>query len=301
MKIAVLMSTYNGEAYIRQQLDSILSQQTDAQLCLIVRDDGSSDNTTAILQSYADMGKLQWYTGQNLRPAHSFLDLLSKHPDYDFYAFADQDDYWYPEKLSCGLSCIKDQIGPAMYFANARLVDGDLAPLGRNVYNRIPHHDFYSLVCNGGILGCTIVFNNVLAQLIQNAPTPKTMIMHDAYLSIVCAMFDGTIFYDRTAHMDYRQHGHNVVGSNWKKTSALKDRLKSIITPSRISVADQAQSLLDCYPELANAEKLDFLKKVAQYRTSLLTACSLACSGKPKYNGKSMAVTQRLATVFRNK
>lgn len=301
MKIAVLMSTYNGEAYIREQIASILAQEVDIPLSLIVRDDGSTDSTKEILQAYAEEGKLTWYSGENLKPAHSFLDLLNHCPGYDFYAFCDQDDVWHSDKLACALARLNGQDGPAMYFANARLVDGNLDYLGRNVYNRAPHRDFYSLVCSGGILGCTIVFNQPLAALLQNAPTPKCLTMHDAYLSIVCAMFDGKIFFDEQPHMDYRQHGKNVIGSGWSKRTAIRDRLKKITTKAPVSIAQQAQALLDCYPHIPDSSKVAFLKKVAAYPTSFFRALSLACSRQPKYNGKNMAVTMRLAILFRNK
>ena len=94
MKVAVLMSSYNGEKYIRPQIDSILAQEGNFELSLFVRDDGSTDKTQAILQEYAQKRKLTWYTGNNLGPARSFMDLLKKCKGFNYYAFADQDDYW---------------------------------------------------------------------------------------------------------------------------------------------------------------------------------------------------------------
>ena len=301
MKIAVLMSTYNGEQYIRQQLESILAQQGNFTLELCVRDDGSQDTTTKILQEYQNAGKLQWYAGNNLRSAHSFWDLLLHCPGYDYYAFADQDDVWDPDKLEKSVTPLIQAEGPAMYFANARLVDKDLAYLGRDVYRQKPHTDFYSLVCNGGILGCTICFNAALAQRLQQAPVPEKLIMHDVFSAIVCAMFDGTFFYDHQAHMDYRQHGNNVVGSNWTKWAALKDRIKAITTPRKVSIAQQAQSLLACFPEeLPDSGKKAFLHQVAHYRESARNTLALAMSQKPRFNGKNKEITARLAILLRN-
>ena len=71
MRVAVLMSTYNGEKYIREQIDSILEQSGNFDLDLWVRDDGSKDSTQQILQEYAQQRKLHWYTGENLGAAHS--------------------------------------------------------------------------------------------------------------------------------------------------------------------------------------------------------------------------------------
>ena len=97
-KIIVLMSTYNGEKYLQVQLDSILSQE-NVDLELLVRDDGSTDSTKTILERYQSEGKLTWYSGKNKKPAYSFFDLLGKCKDADYYAFADQDDFWHEDKL----------------------------------------------------------------------------------------------------------------------------------------------------------------------------------------------------------
>lgn len=301
MKIAVLMSTYNGGRYIRKQIESILAQQGDFTLELRVRDDGSSDETQQILQEYQEVGKLQWYAGENLKPAHSFLDLLRQNPGYAFYAFADQDDVWDADKIEKTIQPLINAEGPALYFANARLVDGSLTFLGRNVYRSKPKTDFYSLVCNGGILGCTIGLNAALAKLIQQAPVPEQMIMHDAFVATVCAMFDGALFYDNEAHMDYRQHGNNVVGSKWTKWDAVKDRIKAITTKRKVSIADQAKSLLACFPQLPDSEKEAFLYQVAHYRDSVWNAVKLSLSRKPRFNGKNMEITARFAIMFRNR
>lgn len=301
MKLAVLLSSYNGEKFIKEQIDSILAQRGDFSLDLWVRDDGSSDSTTQILEEYAQAGKLRWYTGNNLKPAKSFMDLLLHCPGYDYYAFADQDDYWYPEKLQIGLDLLKDITGPAISFANARLVDGSLQPLGRNVYKNPPQKDFYSLVCGSNIIGCTMVLNSTLARMAQEKPMPEELFMHDYYLLNLCTLYDGTVVYDPMPHMDYRQHGGNVIGAKWTKMDALKDRFRRITTPAKVSIAVQSQSLDVLYPDAPNKEKQTFLKKVAGYRRSFFTALSLACSRKPHFNGKNMAITIRLSFLLRNR
>ena len=299
MRLAVLMSSYNGEKFIARQLDSILAQEGDFTLDIIVRDDGSADTTRDILQAYADAGKLRWYTGENLKPAKSFLDLLYQNPGYDFYAFADQDDYWYPEKLQTALSAIVQEEKPAVAFCNARLTDGSLNPLGRNVYKRPPQKDFYSLLVGSNIIGCTMVFNESLARLVQEKPLPGEIFMHDSYLLQLCALEGGSIFYDEAPHMDYCQHGGNVVGAKWTKWDALKDRIRRITKPAKVSIATQAQSLRALYP--GQGDKAAFLNQVADYRNSFGAALKLSCSRKPKFNGKNMELTYRLAILLRNR
>ena len=96
-KVIVLMSTYNGEKYIKQQVDSILNQE-NVSVELVVRDDGSNDNTISILKEYEKAGKLIWYTGDNKGAAYSFFDLMeyakNRYDDYCYFALSDQDDIW---------------------------------------------------------------------------------------------------------------------------------------------------------------------------------------------------------------
>ncbi len=301
MKAVVLLSSYNGERYIKTQIESILAQQCTIPVDLWVRDDGSTDTTTQILQRYADEGRLKWYTGENLRSAKSFLDLIRHCPGYDYYAFADQDDFWLPEKFDRGIKKLEGVEGPGLYFSNARLVDGELADMGRDVYKKNPYSDYYTLVCQGGLLGCTMVFNNALAQLIQSAPVPNVLMMHDFYAAVVCALFDGTICYDSKATMLYRQHGNNVVGVSRNKIQAFRNRLCAITHKEKVTVAEQAASMLACYPQIPDRQKKQWLERVARYRDSFPRALTLALTGKTRYSNKNKAITLRLALLLRNR
>ena len=104
-KVLVLMSTYNGEQYLQQQIDSIITQK-NVDVELLVRDDGSTDKTIDILKDYQQKGLLSYYAGENLKPQLSFLHLLRHAPECKYYAFADQDDVWLEDKLSSGIEAI---------------------------------------------------------------------------------------------------------------------------------------------------------------------------------------------------
>ena len=107
------MSTYNGKDYLREQIDSILSQdceeKADVKLKLLIRDDGSKDGTQEILRKYAAKypDQVNWYQGENIGVIKSFFDLIEKSDEKaDYYAFSDQDDYWHKEKLRAGIEKI---------------------------------------------------------------------------------------------------------------------------------------------------------------------------------------------------
>ena len=299
MKVAVLMSTYNGEKYLREQIESILNQQGDFSLELWVRDDGSGDTTVQILQTYEKEGKLKWYSGDNLKPAHSFWDLLLHCPGYTYYAFADQDDVWESDKLQRGISALEDISGPAFFFGNAQLVDHQLQPLGRNVYKKCPALDLPTLSCAGDVLGCTMILNAALAQLIQSRSVPKKMVMHDFYAALVCLVAGGSVVYDDVPLLQYRQHGNNVVGVSQSKWAALKARFSAILKARPVTVSQQAECLLEQYTDIAKSEHIIWLQKLANIR--LLGRIRVACSGKTRYVSVNKSITLRLALLLGNR
>ena len=299
MKVAVLMSTYNGEKYIREQIASILEQQGDFSLDIWVRDDGSADATRQILEEYAADGKLQWYTGENLKPARSFWDLLLHCRGYDYYAFADQDDVWLPGKLQSAVASLAAESGPAAACANACLVGSDLESLGRNVYLMPPPTDLETMSIAGGILGCTMVINKALAELLQSRPMPRVMVMHDFYIALVCKLAGGKLCFDMTPQILYRQHGNNVVGASKNKIAALKDRVRTVTRRARVSVCDQAKILLEQYPYLGTNEQRRWVRKLAN--PTLGNRLFIACSRKTHYPNKNKAITLRLAVFLGNR
>lgn len=295
------MSSYNGEKYIEAQIDSILTQRCQIPFDLWVRDDGSTDATHAILQRYADAGKLQWYTGGNLGPAHSFLDMVKHCQGYDYYAFADQDDFWKEDKIAAAIRELSEQSGAAVYFANAELVSADLESLGRNVYIRSPKLDFPTLVCAGGILGCTMVFNKQLAQYIQGAELPGNIVMHDFYVSLLCLAVGGNIVFDPNAYMKYRQHGNNVVGVSSGLAATIRSRLNDILIKAKESISEQADQVLRLYRSQLSDDKVAWLETVRDYNKSFANRVRLACSRKTRYVNFNMGLKLRLSILFGNR
>lgn len=213
--VAVLMSTYNGSCYLREQLDSILRQK-NVEVKLFIRDDGSSDDTERILDEYArKYSNISYYVGENKRSCKSFLELLYKDYSTDYFAFADQDDVWDDDKLFSGISQIESiertEKTPVMYYSNLRIVDENLN------FHRLSHkrpliykYDFQPLIENLAT-GCTIIFNKEAHALARKYKIPS-FTMHDSLMFVLCAVF-GKIVYDFTPHIQYRQHSGNVIGA----------------------------------------------------------------------------------------
>lgn len=224
-KITVLLSTYNGERYLREQLDSILNQQNIA-VSLLVRDDGSHDATLKILREYASRySNIKIYAEDNIGFARSFSKLIAYAMDSvesDYFAFCDQDDVWLPEKLFAGTQHLTafPENRPALYCSNLTLVTQNLEPIGiMPVFTRENPTRAEVILEHIGT-GCTMVFNQAalrkyqqsLNEIMQN----PDFRLHDRWMFLICFWF-GKIFIDSKSYILYRQHGNNAIGANSKQ------------------------------------------------------------------------------------
>ena len=297
MKIVVLMSTYNGEKYIRQQIESILNQNTEAEVTIVARDDGSSDETLRILDEY----HIKYYTGDNLGPARSFFELIRATKGYDYYAFADQDDYWHEDKLQKSVEAISAEVCPAIVYSNPELVDEDLKGLGRQVYKKAPSTNYETVVAAGNMIGCTMLFNEALAEKVRKRQLPEKIRMHDFYLAAVCASIGGKVIFDNHSYMDYRQHSNNTEGVSVSKKNAVKRSINEIKTKAKISIAEQAAEILEKYDEDIAQDREAWLLKVSGYRDSLGSRISMAISTRIHYASFSRSITIRCALLLGNR
>lgn len=221
-KIQILLSTYNGEQYLREQLDSLL-YQSYPEISILIRDDGSVDNTISILEEYSYKdSRIKWYKGNNIGVWKSFFDLMENaDTKADYYAFCDQDDYWLKEKIEKGIQYLKrysqNNIEPILYCSNTINTDKVLKKMPNNQFYYNFRPAFGNAIIQNIARGCTCIFNRVALNLaiIQK---PQYMIMHDWWLYLVCSCF-GKVCFDNNAYILYRQHESNVIGT---KDSVIK-------------------------------------------------------------------------------
>lgn len=241
--VLVLMSTYNGEKYLRQQIDSIVGQQK-VSVKLLVRDDGSSDSTLAILKEYKAKGLLDFYKGGNLGPARSFMHLLQNAPASDYYAFSDQDDVWLPEKLSVAINSLRGhEDKPALYFCQTQLVDENLNKKESVIIH--PYLTFGEAIVYKFIGGCTMVVNHRL-RFIIGKQQPSYMRMHDTWVYFIAQSMNAYIHFDETPHILYRQHSNNVLGQGQGWIHEWILRIKRFVSLKNDRFK-QAYELMLCY------------------------------------------------------
>ena len=236
----VLLSTWNGERYLPAQIASLLAQRLPGDLRILIRDDGSSDDTVGLVRRLDDP-RIRLVEGKNLGPRGSFLALLqmAQQEEADFVALCDQDDVWDPEKIAQAISMLGSD-KPGLYSSTLNLVDDNLASIG--MYTHPGNRSFVStLLCNY-VTGCTCVMNR---RFIEQLPFPEDadrIIMHDWWLASV-ATLGGQVVYDRRSFIGYRQHAANHVGI---KTGIGKvvAKLRSASGRPPTSRFDQARELL---------------------------------------------------------
>lgn len=278
MKICVLMSTYNGEKFLAEQIDSILNQDIgkDAELELLVRDDGSADGTIAILESYQSRGALQWYTGSNLKTAKSFWNLLQRAGEADYYAFSDQDDVWFPGKLRRAVEILAKntvQNVPFLYCGCYIETDSALNPLkSKGKKDKKPHifADYtHALIYSVGI-GCTFVFNDIARQRLLHYDTDKFFIdMHDR-LAHKIILINGKMVIDNCPLMYYRQHGSNVIGAPASGIKSLRMRARSFLSGKSDGVrSHSAKDLLNVFGDQMDKDVYEITDIVANYKKTL--------------------------------
>lgn len=209
-KVIILLSSYNGADHIREQIESILSQ-TYKDISLYVRDDGSTDGTVDILNEYEKEGKLILYKGKNVGFIKSFLWLVRHAKKADYYAYADQDDVWLPEKISMAVKRLDEESPdkPLLYFSNYNLCDDDLNFIKTcDEEGLIKKPSFANALVDCMPLGFNAVFNYKAKELIAK-DTPKYSCGHDWWTYILCQGL-GKVIYDNRPTVNYRRTGHNV-------------------------------------------------------------------------------------------
>lgn len=274
-KVQVLMSTYNGQHFIAEQLDSILHQKSVFVECLI-RDDGSLDQTPEIISQYMDLHSnitLIKSIG-NLGFANSFYELVEKSGDYDYFAFSDQDDVWLPEKLKVAVEQINGSGDiPEMYFCNCELVDEKLNHLNFMFDGLHLSDTKFERLLENRAAGCTIVFNRKSRDMFLKSDRYKIQ-FHDFWMYVICSYF-GKVVYDPEPHILYRQHLWNQVGSQPTLKKLWKQRKKQISDKNAHMREYMAQELLRNFNELLSAGEKKKIRVIAQYRNSSMKRMKL--------------------------
>lgn len=297
--ITVVMSAYNGSRYIVQQLDSIFAQKGVDVTCF-VRDDGSKDDTLQVLEKYQKglpKGKMIFVRGENVGWERSFLLALRDAPQSEYYAFADQDDIWFVDKLQSGIKVMEsvcDVDKPLMYHCNKLSVNEELKPFSHQVRRTPQPLNRQNAMIQEYAQGCSIIMNEKARKLVLHY-VPHAKLAHDFWCGLVCYLF-GKVIYDNAPRFYHISHGNNASGEG-HTLGSWYGRLKSFSKKGNIYYSPY-DDLIEGYNNLLSTEDKRFIEKVKNYRHSVISKLFLLFSPKFVRDSIMGTLSLKLAILF---
>ena len=303
--VTVIMSTYNGQKNIIEQLESLLNQR-DVKINLLIRDDGSNDDTVSIINSYVDkFNKLVVICENNIGATLSFhraAELaLKKCEETDYYAFCDQDDIWLDDKLITGIKAISNDSykKPNLYFSNLMMMNNNKELIGMLIDDNLVSVSKSNALAAIYTYGCTCIFNRVALEKFCELNKELRYIYHDNWMYAVC-IFLGSGHYDNDAHIRYRQTGENVSGEKKQGIKLWIHRFQLLFKfkEEKRIYESISKGLLECFVNEMDADDVCFLNLICNYRNNLYAKIKLLFSNKMKTKSlqKNICIFGRILT-----
>lgn len=268
--VSVLLSTYNGEKYLREQLDSLINQK-NVQLNIFVRDDGSKDGTCDILEEYQQKGVLTYTKGENVGFKQSFSWLIHNAPKADYYACCDQDDVWLENKVYNGVEALEKEGTPEiplLYFTSLNVVNEKLELITKDSHNHFDQNSktsFMEHIIMPMINGCTTVFNEKLREMYCQIDT-RHIHGHDYTLGTI-AFGCGKVIFSNDSQILYRQHANNCYGYYKGKLRNMIRSVKSFFKYETKGIKYREALIADYYfYDKLSEENQKFIQLMRNYR-----------------------------------
>lgn len=298
-KVQIMISTYNGAAYVREQLKSILRLSNADDISVLIRDDGSTDDTPSILAEYAEEYGFRVIYGENVGVNRSFQALFEAADDgCEFFAYCDQDDAWLPDKVARAVGVLEkaDPAIPAMYASRAYLTDAEGTVIGATPKpRRAP--SFYNAIVQNVCIGHTQVYNKEMLALLRRSYSPAIVVIdHWAYL---LASAYGNVFFDNEPTSLYRQHGKNVIGYSRSALDTMKGRWKRARTGMGKRMAAQNKAFYAMHgATIPNADHAKELSRFLSHNTSFFRRLGYALHCRARRQTFTENVCFRLLYLF---
>ena len=297
-KLIVMLSTYNGELFLDEQLESIFSQKTDAYIKVYARDDGSKDKTKDILREWAVNHDLEIVeNGFSLGAAKSFWQLLQTVGDADYYAFADQDDRWDEDKIQTAIEEIGTCKDPVLWFSNFRLMDEQGVLLSDQICNAEPAISMESELVCGFVSGCAMVFNRAALQTIRRYPI-RQIPMHDVVM-IEYMLAVGKVLYHSAPLFSYRLHRNNTVAKDGKPVlKRIPYSFKQWFIVNRNAYQRFCEEFLSLAGDELKPETKDYFEKIAFSKKNLSNRWAIITDPRSRNDNKRALRSFRIRTLL---
>ncbi len=260
--IEIIMAVYNGEKYLKEQIESI-QNQSYKKWHLLISDDNSTDQSYSIMERYARTDSRIECIRQPCRQGsacHHFMALLME-CDAQYLMFADQDDIWSKEKISLEIkrmNKIERSNTPVAVCTDLIIVDESLQTISNSFVSyqklNIKRLNFNNLLSQNVLTGCTILLNRPAISLIKKGYRElNSIIMHDRWVGLVVSAFGKISFIEQPTVL-YRQHLNNSVGARkFSVLSKIKKKQEIILSVKKSLI--QAEAFVRCYGELLDSKK----------------------------------------------
>lgn len=278
-KIQVLMSTYNGQKYIREQVYSIMNQK-EVSVFLLIRDDGSTDQTVSEIKKLQEeyLGKIKLYVGKNIGYRKSFLKLFSYlDKNVDYFAYSDQDDIWLDEKLIEGIKKLKRNPKAWLYSSALYITDERLDIKEYKCIDEV-QQSIQSFFIRTRLAGCTFVFTPELMQIASKYSNlevdAEQMPDHDCLLCMISMLYNKKIVFDSNSYILHRRTIKSVTsGASIKKRLQVEwqrifKRKYCYEYTAKLLISDYEVMCLNNKYEIDKANK-EFLEKIVNYNCSI--------------------------------
>lgn len=246
-RVQILLSTYQGERYLREQLESYLHLEHFDQCAVLIRDDGSTDGTRTILETYRHLENFTIAYGDNVGITKSYRWLLEHaDPSCAYFAFSDQDDVWLPDKLTRAMALLdrEDSATPLLFASRSRITDSDLTPTGASV-DPVRGISFYNAMVQNVLPGHTQVFNRALCTQLLTGNFDAACVI-DWWLYLLASGL-GKVVYSPAVTVLHRQHGDNAVGYQQGFWKSIRRRLHEVRQGKGNLISLQLQSFFRQY------------------------------------------------------
>lgn len=296
--IQILLSTYNGEAHLREQLNSYLGLDGFDKVKVLIRDDGSTDGTLEILKEYVDKHGFELIEGENIGLNASMHELIKAcdTENCKYFAFSDQDDSWLPCKLErarTALDALDDSV-PNLYAASSSLTDESLNITGHTLIPKRPL-TFYNAMIQNVCVGHTQVCNRELIKLLR-LHFSDDIYVHDSWNYTIASAF-GKVIYDNEQTTLYRQHESNAIGYKSGFSSFLM-RVKRLKSGKSRRYSYQLRAFYDLFGEEIPKPFRDEMDRYFKKQRNFFTRLGYIMTTKMYRQTKIEGIVFRLMYLF---
>lgn len=280
-RIQILLSTYNGERYLREQLDSFIKQDNYSEIKILIRDDGSEDGTAEILREYEDKEGFEILYGLHVGITSSYKLLLQKRDkSCEYIAFSDQDDVWLPNKLTIAIqkieSCSNPEI-PTLFASRSLIVNEQLAPIGKSI---LPVYglSFFNAMVQNICPGHTQVMNRKLCDWLQRGDISRAHALD--WWTYLLASGAGQVVFSEECTVLHRQHKRNAVGYQLDPVRLFFTRLKRVRSNEAPQITRQLKYFVSDYRDIIFEQYRLEAERFIDSQDSIRSRIAYAMAGK---------------------